>query len=160
MIHLMMKFFCSFLLLTAFHFSTAQTRIVKFDRVEKIINTPSDKIQVINFWATWCGPCVQELPLFETLQKEQANGVKVTLVSLDFADKVDKVNTFVSRKNIRSEVILLDDIDYNAWIDRVDSSWSGAIPATLLINTKTGHRKFVGKELKEGELEKLVAELQ
>src|SRR5687768_12461586 len=113
MMHLMMKFFCSFLLVLAFHLSTAQTRIVKFDHVEKIINTASDKIQVVNFWATWCGPCVQELPLFETLQKEQTNGVKVTLVSLDFADKVDKVDAFVSRKNIQSEVILLDDIDYN-----------------------------------------------
>lgn len=148
-----------FILFLTAHVSFSQTRIVKFDAVEKIINAPTDKIQVINFWATWCAPCVQELPYFEKAQVEQPNNIKVTLVALDFADKVDKVNAFVARKKIQSEVILLDDIDYNSWIDRVDTSWSGAIPATLIINPRTGHRKFVGKELKEGELEKLIAEV-
>ena len=147
------------LLLTGAHASFSQTTIVKFDAVEKIINGPSEKIQVINFWATWCAPCVQELPFFEKVQAGQPDNIKVTLVALDFADKVDKVNAFVARKKIQSEVILLDDIDYDSWIDRVDPSWSGAIPATLIINTRTGHRKFVGKELKEGELEKLIAEV-
>ncbi len=63
------------------------------------------------------------------------------------------------RKNIQSDVLLLDDIDYNSWIDKVDKSWSGAIPATLIFNPRTGKRKFVEKELKEGELENLIATL-
>ena len=85
--------------------------------------------------------------------------LRLRLINLDYADKLDKVNEFMVRKNIQSDVLLLDDIDYNSWIDKVDKSWSGAIPATLIINPRTGKRKFVEKELKEGELENLIATL-
>jgi thiol-disulfide isomerase/thioredoxin len=135
-------------------------RVIKFDELEKIIHSGSDQVQVINFWATWCGPCVKELPVFEKLSAEKKTNVKVTLINLDFADKLDKVNSFISRKNLKSTVLLLDEIDYNAWIDKVDESWGGAIPATLVINPKTGQRKFVEKELSDGELENLIAEVQ
>jgi thiol-disulfide isomerase/thioredoxin len=131
--------------------------VVKFDRLQKIIDTKSGGIQIINFWATWCAPCVKELPLFELLQAENPD-IKVTLVNLDFADKVEKVNAFIARKKMKAETLLLDEVDYNTWIDKVDASWSGAIPATLIINPKTGHRKFVERELEEGELQKLMAE--
>jgi thiol-disulfide isomerase/thioredoxin len=138
----------------------AQASVIKFDHLEKVIGTPSDKILVINFWATWCAPCVKELPLFEKLQEERSDRVKVTLINLDYADKLEKVNAFIARKKIKAEVLLLDEIDYNTWIDKVDKSWSGAIPATLIIYPKTGHRKFVEKELVEGDLEKLIMEVQ
>ena len=140
--------------------ATAQKAIVvKFDALQKILETKSDQIQVINFWATWCAPCVKELPLLEKLNAQKDLNTKITLINLDYADKLDKVNEFMARKNIQSEVLLLDDIDYNSWIDKVDKSWGGAIPATLIINPRTGKRKFVEKELKEGELENLIAEL-
>ncbi|WP_333818537.1 TlpA family protein disulfide reductase [Ohtaekwangia sp.] len=123
------------------------------------MNEKSGTIQIINFWATWCAPCVKELPLFEKLRSESTD-VKVTLINLDFADKVKKVNTFLLKKNIQSEVLLLDEIDYNTWIDKVDKNWGGAIPATLIINPKNGKRKFVERELHEGELQKLIEEVQ
>lgn len=151
--------FC-IVLLVAIQSAPAQTPVVRFDRIEKILQTPSDKIQVINFWATWCAPCVKELPFFEKLQEERPDQIKVTLISLDFEDnKLDRVNSFVTRKKMKTEVLLLDDLDYDSWIRKVDSAWSGAIPATLVINTRTGRRKFVEKELLEGDLEKLIAEV-
>jgi len=134
--------------------------IIKFDGLQKILNTKTGQIQVINFWATWCAPCVKELPLLEKFNTENNLNAKITLINLDFADKIDKVNEFIARKNIHSNVLLLDEVDYNSWIDKVDKTWSGAIPATLVFNPMTGKRKFVEKELKEGELEKLVAELK
>src|SRR5689334_25445503 len=134
-------------------------RIIKFAELEKIIHSQSEQIQVINFWATWCGPCVKELPIFEKLSGEKRGNINVTLINLDFAEKLDKVNSFISRKNMKSTVLLLDEIDYNSWIDKVDESWGGAIPATLVINSKTGQRKFVEKELSDGELEQLIAEV-
>ena len=81
------------------------------------------------------------------------------MVSLDFADEIKKVNSFISRRKIRSEVLLLDEIDYNSWIDRVEETWGGAIPATLFINQRTGQRKFVDRELKDGELEEIIVSL-
>jgi thiol-disulfide isomerase/thioredoxin len=131
-------------------------KIVKFDGLQQILNTKSDQIQVINFWATWCAPCIKELPLLEKLNSTNDFNAKITLINLDYADKVEKVNEFVARKNIRSEVLLLDEIDYDSWINKVDKQWSGAIPATLIFDPKTGKRKFIEKELKDGELETLI----
>jgi len=149
-----MKYVIPFLFLSSIAFG--QTKVVKYDAIEGLLLSPSDRIQVINFWATWCAPCIKELPMFERLTSEQRSDINVTLVSLDFADKVDKVDLFLSRKQMKSTVLLLDEIDYNLWIDKVEKSWSGAIPATLVINSKTGKRKFVEKELKEGDLEELI----
>ena len=136
-----------------------QAEVIKFDRLHSLLEEKGEKVQVINFWATWCAPCVKELPLFEALTARNEPTIKVTLVSLDFADEIKKVNSFIGRRKIRSEVLLLDEIDYNSWIDRVEETWGGAIPATLFINQRTGQRKFVDRELKDGELEEIIVSL-
>ena len=142
--------------------SGQQAQIVKLADLEDIIAAKSEKIQVINFWATWCGPCVRELPMFESLTAAGRSDLTVTLVSLDLDldPNPEKVYKFIARKAIKSRVLLLDEADPNSWINRIEKSWSGALPATLIINHKTGKRKFVGKELREGELEKLLIEIQ
>jgi thiol-disulfide isomerase/thioredoxin len=149
---------CVFLSLGA---SAQKPTMIKLADLQKLINTPTDQIKVINFWATWCGPCVKELPLIEKLQQERKD-VKVSLVSLDIDldPNPEKVYRFVDRKKIKSEVLILDERNPNSWIDKVEKEWSGALPATLVINGKTGKRKFVEKELHEGDLEKLIAEVQ
>lgn len=146
-------FFC------AWQVRAQQVEVIKFDQLQNIIESKSDKIQVINFWATWCAPCVKELPLFEKLNAEKSD-VKVTLINLDFADKEKKVESFLVKKKMKTEVLLLDEIDYNTWIDKVDQRWGGAIPATLVINSKNGKRKFIERELQDGELQKLLAEVE
>lgn len=140
--------------------SAQKVAIIKFDQLDALISNRSDKIRVINFWATWCGPCVKELPYFQKLEEKQMPGVEIILVNLDYADKVAKVNAFVRKKNLTSRVLLLDEVDYNSWIDRVDPSWGGAIPATLFINTATGQRKFVDTPLTESELENHIKSVQ
>ncbi|MEM7109196.1 MAG: TlpA family protein disulfide reductase [Bacteroidota bacterium] len=130
--------------------------IIKFDRLDQLIKESGERIKVINFWATWCGPCIKELPYFEAARKNYADKISVHLVSLDFADQIAKVNKFVERKGMKSSIYLLDEIDYNSWIDKVDKNWSGAIPATLVINEKTGERKFVESELTDDELKGLI----
>lgn len=135
--------------------------ILKLDQLQAAIRTEKDHIQVVNFWATWCAPCLKELPLFEKLHEERKD-IHVRLVSLDLDldPNPDKVRNFASRKKLKSEVVILDERDPNSWIDKVDKAWSGALPATLVINNKNGKRKFIEKELKAGELEKLIAEVQ
>jgi thiol-disulfide isomerase/thioredoxin len=155
---------CSFLLLLGGVVDAqppSGARIIKLPELKDLIHTPSDKIQVINFWATWCAPCVKELPLFEKLSRERED-VKVTLVSLDLDldPNPEKVYRFIARKKIQCDVLILDAKDPNTYIDQVDKRWSGAIPATLIINSRTGKRKFIEKELHEGELEQFLAEIQ
>jgi len=137
-----------------------KAEIIKLKQLQEHIQAPTDHIKVINFWATWCAPCVKEMPLFEELNATRTD-VKVTLVSmdLDLDSNPEKVYRFIDRRKIKSQVFILDEQNPNAWIDKIDKTWSGALPATLIINGATGKRKFVERELHEGDLEKLIAEL-
>lgn len=145
----------------AFGAVAQKAEVVKLDKLQQIMETKSDKIRVINFWATWCAPCIKELPLFEKLHAERAD-VKVTLVSmdLDLDPNPEKVYKFLDRKKLQSEVLLLNEQNANSWIGKIDKNWSGALPATIVINQKTGQRKFIERQLHEGDLEKLIAEVQ
>jgi len=118
--------------------SLAQQPLVfeKFDDFEKAIIKEDDNVYVINFWATWCAPCVKELPYFEKLHQENKN-VKVILVSIDSRkDFEKKLLPFIERKKITANVVMLSDIDYNTWLPKIDKDWSGSIPATLIISGK------------------------
>jgi thiol-disulfide isomerase/thioredoxin len=122
--------------------------------LQEIFASKESKVNVINFWATWCKPCVEELPGFETLSKIYSfKEVGVTLVSMDFISQIDRVNQFVSKYNLVSNVVLLNEPDYNSWINKVEPSWSGALPATLIINMESGERKFFEKSMKPEELQ-------
>jgi thiol-disulfide isomerase/thioredoxin len=138
-----------------------EAEMIKLDQLKNLIESKSEHIKVINFWATWCAPCIKEIPLFEKLGQERSD-VKVTLVSmdLDLDPDAEKVHKFVARKKLQSRVLILDATSPNLWIDQIEKEWSGALPATLIVNGKTGQRKFVEKELHEGELEKLIAEIE
>jgi hypothetical protein len=103
-----------------------------------------------------------EMPYFEKFNYDQAfPDVNVIFISLDFIENLDsKVRKFIIKNGIQSDMYLLDDIDYNSWINKVDKNWSGAIPATLIIDGKTGKREFHEAEFSEGELEKIVKDFK
>jgi len=108
--------------------------------LEKAVLNDKNTTEVVNFWATWCAPCIKELPYFEKLNSENKQ-VKVVLVSLDFKNQFEsKLVPFLKKKSIKSEVVLLTDKDYNSWLPKVDNEWSGSIPATLII--KNGKKTF------------------
>jgi thiol-disulfide isomerase/thioredoxin len=114
-----------------------------YSTLEKEILSDKNTVYVVNFWATWCAPCVKELPHFEQLNSENKN-IKVVLVSLDFKNQFEsKLLPFLKKKSIKSEVVFLSDTNYNAWLPLVDKDWSGSIPATLII--KNGKKFFVEK---------------
>jgi thiol-disulfide isomerase/thioredoxin len=128
-----------------------------FSTMEKEIFLNNDTTYVINFWATWCKPCVKELPYFESLHRSSGKEkMKVILVSLDFRNQAEsKLKPFIRDNNYSAEVILLLDSKYNSWIDKVDKNWSGSIPATLLI--KGDKRLFAETEFEnEQELSEFV----
>lgn len=154
------SFWVAFLLLTIA--VQAQTvEVIKYPALENIISEPAGrKVKVINFWATWCRPCIKEIPHFEALQKKYPSSeLEVFLISFDDVENLDsRVKPFVKKRNLESTIKLLDETDYNAFIDKVDPSWSGAIPATLII--AGDERRFVEGELSEAELNSLVQEVK
>lgn len=105
-----------------------------FDEFEHVINQANDTVYVVNFWATWCKPCVAELPYFEELTEQyKEKPVKVILVSLDFERQIErKLIPFINKNQLHSEVIVLTDSKSVHWIDRVSDEWSGSIPATYI----------------------------
>jgi thiol-disulfide isomerase/thioredoxin len=136
-----------------------KVRIIHFEDLQNQINKVSDTTLVVHFWATWCKPCIEELPSYEKLSQEfNKKKIRFVLVSMDFPkDLKDKVEPFVAKNNISSQVVLLDEPDYNAWIDEIDKDWSGTIPATLMVNLTMRKRIFF-----EGQanMEKFLEELK
>ena len=117
-------------------FNNNDIEIYNFSELERLLNYKDNNTYVINFWATWCAPCIKELPYFQELHDKYSNqNLKVILVSLDFPDKFEsQLKPYVKKNNITPQVILLDDPNENEWIPKVDESWSGALPATLIYN--------------------------
>ena len=120
----------------------------------------ADTIYIVNFWATWCIPCVQELPEFNAINERcKDKPVKLLLVSLDFKDSYPmKLQAFLEKKHIAPEVAWLSDTDPNAFIPRIDDSWEGSIPATLIF-VPGRYRKFIEGQVTAGQILKLVDNL-
>jgi thiol-disulfide isomerase/thioredoxin len=128
----------------------AQVETISLEQLQtKMIHPENDTLYVVNFWATWCKPCIAELPFFEQAKKNNADKrVKILLISLDFLSEKEKVKLFVAKKGLQNEVYLLNAGNPNNWIDKIEKSWDGAIPATVMY--KTGQQVF----FKEGDLTK------
>ncbi len=125
------------------------------------LNPSNDTVYVINFWATWCKPCVEEMPDFEKLQEEyEFSNLVVLLVSLDFKSQYEKkLIPFVNENQIKSQILLLNAPDYNSWIPKVSKAWNGAIPATLIVHQPTNTRMFFERQMHFDELESIVKPL-
>ena len=140
---------------------TNQGTIRKIDRksLSTFLNNQNDTLYIVNFWATWCKPCVAELPAFVSAARHfKGKSVKFQLISLDFeGDLNTKLIPFLARKKLGISSWLMTDIDYDAWINTVSEDWGGAIPATLIFNNAKGKHKFIGNELSS---EELVAEIK
>ena len=116
----------------------------------------SDSILVINFWATFCKPCNEEIPYFQTIvDKYKDQNVKLLLVSLDLKDEyLNKIKTFAEKNNYTNQIVWLNETNADYFCPKVDKAWMGGIPSTLLINPKTGYRKFFEQQLKPEEFER------
>jgi len=127
--------------------------IYDYAGLEPFLNRQDGKTYVVNFWATWCAPCVKEMLFFEKLNESYSNyNVEVILVSLDFPKQYDsKLKPFIREKGLKSKVIALNDVDTNSWIPKISEEWTGAIPATLIYNDHK--RKFYEQSFDYDQLE-------
>lgn len=122
-------------------------KVMNFNQLAPLLEQKNDTVYMVNFWATWCLPCVEEMPDILKFAADKKNSrFRLILVSLDMPDQIDtRVKPFLKRFNIADNVILLDDPDANKWIDRVSPQWTGALPATLFYSRN--FREFHGDVL-------------
>ena len=127
--------------------------VYSYDAFEHFWKADNDTTYVVNFWATWCSPCVEELPYFEELYKNYKDkNVRLLLVSLDFENQIQsKLFPFMKEHQLQGEVLVLSQKKMDVWIDKVDSTWSGALPATVIFNKKK--RAFFERQFQYKDLE-------
>lgn len=115
-----------------------------------------DSLYIINFWATWCAPCVRELPYFNAANKKYSDKISMQLISMDFDDQLEeRVIPFFSRKNFSDygmDKYLITSMDYDNWMPEIDKNWSGSIPATLFYNKTKKVYHFHEGDYEEEEL--------
>lgn len=134
-------------------------KILNFSELsERLQEEVGKNIVVVNYWATWCKPCVAELPHFEQLHKNyESKGVKVLLVSNDFVNEFDtRLKPFVLNKKLQCEVIGLNEPDPNQWLDKVEAKWSGAIPFTIIYDKNGKKASSHNGQMNYEELEKML----
>lgn len=147
----------SLLLILSVGFSNAEGQDIpkwKITDLETYIKN-STKPTVVNFWATFCKPCIAEIPHFQTLVKQyEKDSVQLLLVSLDMEEMYPaKIKSFADRFKFTSPIVFLNETNADIFCPKIDEKWSGAIPATLFINNKTGYRKFFEEEMSEQKFE-------
>ena len=158
----MNKFICFLLFLTLATAITNAQSIPKWKLDDlKAAITNADKPTVFNFWATFCKPCVEEIPYFQQIVKKyDSAGVQLVLISLDLSDAYPKqISTFAQKHKFSSPIKFLNETNADLFCPAVDSSWSGAIPASLFINNKTGYRKFFEEQLSSEKLEREIQQM-
>lgn len=152
-----MKHLCIIILCMISSVASAQVKLLSLEGFDRRLAGGKDTTFVVNFWATWCAPCVEELPHFERLQAENSSfPLKVLLVSVDSKSKLSKVvDPFVKAHKLKSEVFIFEEPDQQKFIDHVDKNWSGSVPATLVVNAAAGRRDLYEREFSFEELKSL-----
>lgn len=120
-----------------------------------------DTVYIINFWATWCAPCVGELPEFNKLYSHyEGQKVKVLMVSLDFKESYpDGLAHFARTRPLHPEIAWLAETDPNVFIPQIENSWQGSIPATLIVAPGQHFKQFIESTITEKQIKKIVDQL-
>lgn len=110
-----------------------QVKVVNYAQLENEFKVRSDTLKAINFWATWCKPCLEEMPYFVKAQEEYKNQkVNFIYVSLDFSKEKNKVEQVANRIGLKGKIFLLKD-NPNVYINKIDPAWEGQIPISLIV---------------------------
>lgn len=102
--------------------------------LKKLLQNNSDKLRLINVWATWCGPCVQEFPDFVSIDRMyRERDFEFVSVSADKPEKKAKALEFLKKKEASNKNYLFSSDDKYALIEAIDPKWQGALPYTILV---------------------------
>jgi thiol-disulfide isomerase/thioredoxin len=133
---------------------------IKITDLEQTI-AQSDHPLIVNFWATFCVPCIREIPYFQsTVAHYKEEQVELILVSLDLPDYYPaKIATFAQGRGFTAPIVWLDETNADYFCPKVDPQWTGGIPSSLFINNKTRYRRFFDRQLTEPQVEQEIKKM-
>lgn len=152
-----------FLVVLLAFLGTARSQSIPKWKIEDVVKSYSgknDTVYVVNFWATFCKPCIAEIPDFiRIVEKYKTQKVKLLLVSLDLPSYYPaRIAAFAKKNNYRTNIVWLNETNADHFCPAIDAKWSGAIPSTLIVNNSTGYRKFVEDQVSAEDFERYVKE--
>jgi len=102
--------------------------------IKSLVKNDGNNLRLINVWATWCGPCVAELPEFVTMNRMYRHrGFELITISADAPEEKEKALEILKKKKVSSQNYLFGENDKYKLMDAVDEKSSGAVPHTILI---------------------------
>jgi thiol-disulfide isomerase/thioredoxin len=147
-------FIITFLLL-ATSIDAQQIKSIKVTDLAKTIKESKTPL-VVNFWATFCVPCIEEMPYFQELVHQYASkNVSLIFVSLDLKEAYPaKVNQMAQKLKLAYPVVWLNETNADYFCPKIDTSWTGGMPSSLFVNNATGYHKFFEDQLSKEKLGK------
>lgn len=117
------------------------TPITAGDLLARIENSKA-QVKLVNMWATWCAPCIEEFPYILQLgEKYKDQGVELFLVSMDMDQDLEKARSFLASQGVGFESFFKNQSD-NDFISEMHDDWSGALPATFIYNDRAELKDF------------------
>jgi len=135
-------------------------KAIKVTELAKTIKESKSPL-IVNFWATFCVPCLQEIPYFqELIEQYKSSNVSLIFVSLDLKEAYPrKVNEMAKKLNLVNPVVWLNETNADYFCPKIDTSWTGGMPSTLFVNNSTGYHKFFEDQLSKEKLDKEIQEM-
>lgn len=137
------------------HIARAQEiQVVKLEELKKVYSRPNDTTYVVNFFATWCGPCVMEIPVLNKFREDTKNSdIQLIMVSLDNSKSLKKLPAWIKKMKILAPVYVLNESADYSWLPYIDKRWQGSIPATMIINVNRNKKAFFETPVEDGQLQ-------
>ncbi len=136
------KPFWFFLILLVISCSDSRLYLIDIDAdslLSRVSNHRGKEAVLLNFWATWCAPCVEEFPMVVKLAREyKLKGLQIYFVSVDWVDERHKVEAFLKEQGVEGISFLKVQDDDNAFINTISYQWTGAVPFTILYDRQGG----------------------